>query len=138
MSGTDPRTAAEMWIVYDGECPFCSAYVLRYRIQQLVAHLHVIDARSRDPLVDEIRRQGFDLDTGMVVRFKGRLYHGADAMNVLAVLGSDDTLFNRVNRALFRRPRLAEIIYPVLLRGRLVTLRALGRPLLAAHQPINR
>jgi hypothetical protein len=92
--------------------------------------VHLIDARSGDPVVSEVRRAGYDLDVGMVVKFEGRLYHGAEAMTVLAILGSDGTIFNRLNRALFGHPRLARALYPWLVRGRLLVLRVLGRKLI--------
>jgi hypothetical protein len=71
----------------------------------------------------------------MVVRFQGRLYHGAAAMSMLAILGSDRNLFNRINGALFRHPRLARLLYPVLVRGRWIVLRVLGRRLIADQRP---
>jgi hypothetical protein len=51
-------------------------------------------------------------------------------MNLLAILGSDATVFNRLNALLFRRPALARLLYPLLVRGRLATLRLLGRGLI--------
>jgi predicted DCC family thiol-disulfide oxidoreductase YuxK len=123
-AGTGGR---DLWVVYDGECPFCSSYVTLYRIRQQTDHVHLIDARSGHPLVADIRRAGFDLDVGMVVKFEGRFYHGAEAMNVLAILGSGSGFFNRLNRALFRHPRLSRILYPWMVRGRLLVLRMLGR-----------
>ena len=60
----------------------------------------------------------------------GRLYHGAAAMNLLAILGSGETLFNRLNRLLFLHPNWARRLYPLLVRGRLIPLRLLGRSLI--------
>jgi predicted DCC family thiol-disulfide oxidoreductase YuxK len=130
MSQVENRNTDDVWVVYDGECPFCSSFVLLYRIREHAKHVHLIDARSPHPIVDELRRQRLDLNEGMAVKFKGRFYHGADAMNILAILGSGTTLFNRLNRALFRRPGVARLLYPLLARGRLITLRLLGRPLI--------
>ena len=124
----------DLWVVYDGECPFCSSYVLLYRLRERTKQVHLIDARSTHPMVDEVRRARLDLDEGMAVKFQGRLYHGAAAMNILAILGSDGGVFNRVNRALFRHPRLARFLYPMLVRGRWIVLRLLGRRLIADGQ----
>lgn len=120
----------ELWIVYDGACPFCSSYVLLYRLREAGIEVHLVDAREAHPIVDETRRLGLDLDRGMAVRSGGRFYHGAEAINLLAILGSGETVFNRLNRLLFRHPNWARRLYPVLVRGRLITLRMMKRRLI--------
>jgi len=127
------NSATDLWIVYDGECPFCRSYVRLYRLRSHVKQLHLIDARTEPPIVDEIRRRGLDLDRGMAVKLAGHFYHGAEAIQILAILGSGDTLFNRMNRALFRHPSIARWIYPLLVQGRLLTLRLLCRTTIDAH-----
>ena len=120
---------AAVWIVYDGQCPFCSSFVRLYRMREQGYRVMLIDARSSHPIIDEVRRR-FDIDRGMVVNYAGHFYHGAEAMNLLALLGSAETAFNRVNRILFLRPRVARRLYPLLVRGRLLVLRLLGRRLI--------
>ena len=126
MPHSDP-TQTELWVVYDGECPFCSSYVQLYRLRDVAGRVHLIDARDSHPIVAEVRALGFDLDEGMAVKASGRFYHGAEAMHFLALLGSEGGLFNRLNRLLFRHPGLSRALYPWLVRGRLLTLRLLGR-----------
>jgi predicted DCC family thiol-disulfide oxidoreductase YuxK len=126
--------ADELVVVYDGQCPFCTRFVELYRIRRLVGHVRLVDARGAagsDPVLDAVRAAGLDLDEGMAVRWGGRTYHGADAMHVLALLGSEDSAFGRINSALFRRPGLARRLYPALVAGRRLTLRLLGRRLIA-------
>jgi predicted DCC family thiol-disulfide oxidoreductase YuxK len=132
-----PRNAAQsegdadtkhIWIVYDGMCPFCTSYVMRYRIGQLADEIHMIDARSGHPLVQEVKAGGLDLEDGMAVKWNGRCYHGADALHLLAILGSARGLFNRLNRQVLSRPKLAHFLYPHLVTGRRLTLKMLGRP----------
>ena len=129
MPATDLRPG-DLWIVYDGQCPFCSSYVRLYRLRVLFERVHLIDARSHHPVLAEIEAAGLDLDSGMAVKLEDRFYHGAAAIQVLALLGSGDGLFNRLNRSLFRHPALARRLYPWLVRGRLLLLRLLGRGLL--------
>jgi hypothetical protein len=91
-----------------------------------------VDARTSGqdgshPVLGEIREQGLDLDRGMVVKMDGRLYHGDAAMTALALMTTPAGAFNRLMRALFRRPRLARVIYPPMVAGRNLTLRILGR-----------
>ena len=130
MSAHDPGAKDDVWIVYDGECPFCSSFVTLYRLRASGRTVHLVDARSGGMPVAEIRRLGFDLNAGMVVRYRDHFYWGAEAMNLLAILGSDTTLFNRLNGMLFRHPALARLFYPLLVRGRLASLRLLGRGLI--------
>ena len=117
----------DVWVVYDGECPFCSRYVLLYQLRERGQRVHLIDARSSDPIVGEIRARNLDLNEGMMVRWREQYHYGAEAMYLLATLAGDGSFFNRVNRLLFARPRLTRALYPALVRGRKLTLRLLGR-----------
>ena len=126
MSPPDPKQT-ELWVVYDGECPFCSSYVRLYRLREVTGRVHLVDAREPHPVVAEVRALGLDLDQGMAVKAAGRFYHGAEAMQLLAILGDGPDLFNALNRAIFRHPRVARLLYPWMVRGRLLTLRLLGR-----------
>ena len=120
----------EIWVVYDGECPLCSRYVLLYQLRERGQRVHLVDARSEHPIVGEIRARNLDLNEGMVVRWRGRYYYGAEAMYLLATLAGEATFFNRVNRLVFSRLRLARALYPTLVRGRKLLLRLLGRKLI--------
>ncbi|MEO3433046.1 DCC1-like thiol-disulfide oxidoreductase family protein [Inquilinus sp. CAU 1745] len=124
MSGDPPKAA---WLVYDGACPFCTAYARYVRVRRSVGVLELVDARKGGPLVEEVREAGLDLDQGMVLKMGGRLYHGADCLNVLAMLGSRSGLFNRLNAAIFRSPALSRALYPSLRAGRNLTLSLIGR-----------
>ena len=42
----------EAWLVYDGDCPFCSAYVRFVRLRDAVGTVHLVDAREGGPVVD--------------------------------------------------------------------------------------
>ncbi|HEX9904845.1 MAG TPA: DCC1-like thiol-disulfide oxidoreductase family protein [Propylenella sp.] len=114
-------------LVYDGECPFCSAYVRMVRLRETFGALRLVDARSGDPLVGEIRAAGLDLDKGMVLKLDGELYFGDRCLHVLALMSTPSGAFNRVTRALFASPRLARRLYPFLVAGRNAALILLGR-----------
>lgn len=114
-------------IVYDGQCPFCSAYVRMTRLRQAAGPVRLVDARSGDPLAARLRAQGVDLDRGMVVIHDGQLHHGAGAMAALTALSAPRGLMGWPTRLVFGRPWLGRRIYPVLAAGRRLTLRLLGR-----------
>lgn len=127
----------EAWLVYDGECPFCSAYVKYVRVREHV-RLHLVNARNGGPLVDEIVSRGLDLDEGMVLKMGDRYYHGADCINVLATLSTRSSTFNRINARMFSSPALARALYPVLRTGRNGALSLLGRRRLKLRPPSGR
>lgn len=110
-------------IFYDGECPFCSAYMRMINLQRAVGRVELIDARSDDPRVQTLRQSGYDLDEGIVVRHGAQVLHGADAMHLLATLSERRGIL----RALMRSPRRAAMLYPVLKAGRRLTLTLMGR-----------
>lgn len=110
-------------IFYDGQCPLCRAYTRMLRLRDAVGRVELIDARSGDPRVTILRRAGVDLDRGMAVRHGGRLYHGAAAMQLLAILSRPGGPL----RWLLKSPRRAALLYPLLRAGRSLLLRLSGR-----------
>ncbi len=116
----DQQSKEEVWIVYDGDCPICRLVSTSLRIREDVGGLKVLNAREGDghPLFEEIIDRDLDLDEGMVLVYGGQFYHGADAFNMMAILGSNVGGFNRFNATLFRSPKIAKLCYPTLRAGR--------------------
>ena len=69
-------------IVYDGQCPFCSAYVRMFRLHEL-SDVELINAREGHPLVETIAERGLDLDEGMVMKLGEEYYFGEDVVHRL-------------------------------------------------------
>lgn len=120
------------WLLYDGDCPFCSRYVALVRLRDAVGPIKLADAREHPALVAEATRLGYDVDDGMLLKLDGRYHHGAECINMLALLTTPSGTFNRLNRLLFRSSTASAILYPVLRAGRNATLRLLGRRKLGA------
>ncbi|HEX5079894.1 MAG TPA: DUF393 domain-containing protein [Geminicoccaceae bacterium] len=128
------QTEAETWIVYDGQCPFCSRYVQLVRLRETLGKVELVDARKGGPRVEEVRKAGLDLDEGMVLKLDGQLYHGAECIHRLALLSTGSSWFNRINAAMFRSRPASRLLYPVLRTGRNAVLRMLGRSKLELRQ----
>lgn len=106
-------------IIYDGECPFCQAYVKMLRLKQTFGNVHLISAReSDDPIVSTLKAQGVQFDRGIVVQWQGRILQADEAMHFLSQSSTPSTLFNRFNIWLFQHPQVAKAIYPFLYAGR--------------------
>ena len=122
------KQAEEIALIYDGECPVCTAYSCSVDVDEGKASgLKRINARSDDALVKQAKEAGVDLDEGMVVLHDGKMYHGADALNVMAKLAPDRGFGNRLNKLLFSNPTISRVSYPVLRAGRNTLLKILGR-----------
>jgi len=117
----------EVALIYDGECPVCTAYSCSVGVEPESGGLRRIDARGDDALVRLATEAGLDLDDGMVVVHQGKLHHGADALHLMARLAPRKGLRNRLNRALFGSRAVAHLSYPLLRAGRNTLLRLLGR-----------
>ena len=56
------------FLLYDGECPFCSFYGAKSRFQARVGKpLRLVDGRAAAGLVAQLLREGYDLETGMIL-----------------------------------------------------------------------
>jgi predicted DCC family thiol-disulfide oxidoreductase YuxK len=116
------------FLLYDGDCPVCSMYVAMSRLRQLHPSLRVVSARSEHALVAELRREGYEINEGMVLSLDGTIYFGADAMRMIASLGRrSPSLWRRAALALTGTAPWARPLYPWLNRGRQVLLRMLSR-----------
>lgn len=116
-------------IVYDGDCPFCRAYVTMTEITN--AGPTLVNARERPDLVRTLAQAGIDLDSGMAVYYQGRIYTGGEAMHLLALLSRPSGLVEKLASALLRRRRFALLVYPALRLGRNLLLKLRNRPPLA-------
>jgi len=115
------------WLLYDGECPFCSAYVGMVRLQDAVGKVRLVDAREGGPELAEVRAAGLDIDEGMVLKYDGVLHHGDECIHVLSLMTTSSGAFNRLNAWVFRSRRRSRLLYPVLRSGRNAALSLLGR-----------
>jgi predicted DCC family thiol-disulfide oxidoreductase YuxK len=119
----------EIWFVYDGECPICQTAARAFKIRKAVGTLHLVNARSdlAHPVLAEVNLAALDLDQGMVIKYGGTLYHGADALQMMALLGSNTGWLNRINALLFKNKTIARISYPFMRAARNLAIAIKGR-----------
>jgi hypothetical protein len=133
ISVTDTESDADKnFLVYDGDCPFCSSYVKLVRLRDSVGAVELVSARQNHPAVEGLRRDGYDLDEGMALILGKQVYFGDECVVQLALLSSPAGIFNRVNAAVFRSPRASALLYPIMRSSRRLYL------VLAGHAAISR
>ena len=120
-------TENEVLIVYDKQCPACDYYCNLVRIRESVGCLVLVDARDGGPVMEEITAAGLDIDQGMVVKIGGEIYYGPDAIHVLALMGTNKGLFNRLAYLAFRSRAASRVLYPALKACRNLLLKVLGK-----------
>jgi hypothetical protein len=113
------KHGSRLSVVYDGDCPLCSAYVTMPTL---------VNARERPDLVRALARSGVDLDSGMAVYYEGWTYAGGEAMHLLELLSEPSGPFDRLTSALLRRRSVALWVYPAFRSGRNLLLKLRNRP----------
>ena len=135
---TRPATPADggglddAWLVYDGECPLCSAYARR--VGEAAGEdagdaggIALVNARNGGPQVAELRCRAYDPDAGMALKLGGQYYFGSAALHRLAQLSAGRGALGMANRLLFRHRPAARLGYPLLQAGRRLLLRLKGK-----------
>ena len=115
------------FVLYDGDCPFCTNYVKLLRLRQAVGQVDLLNVREQPELARTYAEQGYDLDKGMLLHLDGQDYFGADCINRLALLSTGNDLFNQFNAMVFSNACLSRALYPFMSAGRHLALRVLGR-----------
>ena len=119
------------FLLYDGACPVCSAYVAMSRLRQLYPGLRVASARTEPELVAELRGEGYEINEGMVLCLGGVIHFGPEATRMIAVLGrASPSWWRRAALACVGTAPWARRLYPWLNRTRGLLLRLLGRKLI--------
>lgn len=114
-------------LVYDRQCPICDYYCQRIEVDEKAGTLKRVDAREDSELMQEITAVGLDIDEGMVVKLNDEFFYGSDAIHKLATLSSRKGAVNKMAYWIFRWPRVARLLYPLLAGCRNALLKILRR-----------
>ena len=117
-----------IYLIYDGECLLCSHFSKALKLKKAVGKLVIIDARTEHPLVTEVMKKGFDLNDSVFIKYNDTLYHGTDAVHLLALLSSPIDVFNRLNGYLFKYKATTILFYPIFKALRYIILLLRGIP----------
>lgn len=116
------------YLLYDGECPACSAYVAIAALRKLHPSFQVLDARHEPLLVAALRSKGYDVDEGIILDLGGKIHFGADAVRMIARFGKGHGIARRATLAALGDAPWSVRLYPRLRQARRLLLDLLGRP----------
>lgn len=116
----------EILLIYDGECPLCRVGVGSFCAAE--GTVRRIDKRNETahPVIEELRRNRLDINRGMVIKYRGQLHQGADAVHLMSRLNTGSSPSARLGRRLFRTRLVTRLCYPFLRLARAVLLRLKG------------
>jgi predicted DCC family thiol-disulfide oxidoreductase YuxK len=117
-------------IIYDGECPFCTAFVKMARLRETFGEVRLVDARAKETPVIAALRSKYRLDDGFVILHGGKQYYGPAALEFLSLATADSGWTRLLMKLPLFRGRIGQVVYPILVRGRKLALKLLGRRLM--------
>ena len=116
------------FLLYDGECPFCSFYARKSEFQTPGGRpLTLVDANRAPDLIEELRKDGCGVDEGMVLVLDGRRYQGAEAMTALEAMTGGTGWFGGLSKWFASNPKRVRALYPWFQRLRRAALWVKGR-----------
>ena len=115
-------------LVYDGDCPFCSAFAQRAELKGGLPDLDIRDGRTDHALRADLAKRGYRLANGAMLLEQDRVWHGSAAIAELHRRMQPSDALLQVLQGLFQQDDRARQIYPLLLLARRIALAAKGRP----------
>ena len=124
---SDSRNEDQIEFLYDSECPICTRFARSLQDSQ---NIKAIDARTPSDLLEASRQMNLDIDTGTLLRCKGKIYYGWEAYRHISLQSHNKGLFMNVNRWLVKNRTLAKFAYHVFVAVRRILLRLRGKALI--------
>ena len=127
---TDLFNEGEISIIYDNGCPVCSYYISISKIKTKFGKVNLIKARENYKVLEYLSAAKININEGMIVVYKNKLYFGADAVNIISILGEKSSIINSLIINIFKNKSISKITYPFLKIGRRILLFILGKKLI--------
>jgi predicted DCC family thiol-disulfide oxidoreductase YuxK len=117
------------FLLYDGECPFCSRISRYYKIKQALAPLEIVSMRDTENLKRLQIPQTLDFNQGMLLILQsGQILQGEEAFRLIHSKIEKSSLKDRVMFGLGSKKWISSLIYPILLQVRKIVLKWKGIP----------
>lgn len=103
-------------VIFDGQCPFCRAYVASLNVNSDInkTRLSKVDARCAPEVVVQLASKGVDINAGIVFIKGGAVFQDAAALTLLAKQYAASGWLVSLHHRLLRYSFLSLTIYPIL------------------------
>ena len=123
------NTSDKNYLLYDGECPFCTSFSRFYEIKKALPNLEIISMRDAERLRSLVLPQDLNFNYGMVlVLSDGRVLQGEPAFNLINGAVKKTSLRDHIVVGMNSIKSITRIVYPMLFRLRLMALKRKGVP----------
>ncbi len=122
--------APQNFVLYDGECPVCSAYMGIAQLKRLHPNLAILNGREHPAIVAEMRAEGHEINESILVRMDGKVFSGGAGTKLISDLGSDNPVLRRTALYVLGGAPWSNALYPYLRATRNALLSLLGRPMI--------
>ncbi len=113
-------------IYYDGDCPFCTQFVLLSKLKKEY-EVSINNLRNNPDKVKEFKEKLYDVNEGMVVIFDNEVYFGHEAVHLMTKLSDKNYFLSKIYNIFFSNLAFTKFLYPIMRFFRNITLRILGR-----------
>lgn len=115
------------YLLYDGECPFCTEISRYYEVKQALNPLEIVSMRDPAKLKPLNLPTTLDFNQGMVLVLEdGKLLQGEEAFRHINAKVRKSSLKDHLMVGLNSKKWISSLVYPMLFRARKLVLKQKG------------
>jgi len=102
----------EIKIFYDGSCFFCKNYIHFVKLKEDF-NVSLYNLREHLDIADNFFKRGIDVDDGMIIEIKDKIYFGVQAMIFLSKYDENKNIYNFLINKIFKLNFFQNFFYSV-------------------------
>lgn len=115
------------YLLYDGECPFCTEFSRFYEIKQALDPMEIVSMRDAEKLRPLNLPKKLDFNLGMILVLEdGRILQGEEAFRLINGKVRKKSLIDHVLVGVSSKKWISSLVYPLFFRARKLVLRQKG------------
>ncbi|KGG16159.1 MULTISPECIES: DCC1-like thiol-disulfide oxidoreductase family protein [unclassified Prochlorococcus] len=121
--------STKLVFLYDGQCPFCNKFAELLELKSSIPNLSIIDGRTHPREINDLLKNGYDLDNGAILLKNKEILHGSSAINwICSQIENPSNSLLKILAITFSSSKRTDFIFPFLLIARRTLLFFKGVP----------